>query len=791
MARRLGMIAALALLVLLPAPPARSAGCAGVSGCPYLDVHVLGKDPQGHGVFRFPQAVAFSPGGSYVWVADQHSALVQKFDRQGAWQAEIGGYADRGQLGRLGVIGGVATDRNGHLFVLDSENDRVQVFRSDNGAWLGGFGSTGKQAGEFDLGANTGAGGIALLQQTSADAPIVYVADQLNHRIQRFTLNQLSTLDASGPVLPAGTRSSPEQNFVPVPAADLVWGTKGDCSATGCAGTADRYLLNFPQGVAVAAHDDPAGKRNVYVADDDNHRVVEYTPDGTYLRQVGTFGTGVAQFRFPYDVGVDSKDYLYVADNNNHRVQKFNASDLGFLGLWGGFGSAPGNLEFTRALAALADDPRGGVYVADTANNRVQGFDDAGGQTASWGIAGRGPGYVTRPGGVAVDGAGNVYVADTWNHRIEKLAADGAYLGQFGYVSARSGFAAPNTGNGQFNFPEQVALDTAGNLWITDSGNNRVQVLTPSGVWLATFGGLAGGNGPGQFNDPHGIAVDAGGDVYVADTLNDRIQRRDAATGAWSAVALDRALVDPAAVAVGPGRALFVADRTHVFQVLDGKATEIAPPDGDFDRPGALWFDGANLYVSDTGNGRVVRRRADTGSWETMGAEGLGVGSFVNPAGLTTDPQGNSLYVADQYDNRVQELVFRLRPAPLPPAAASVPRVVRDTRAPRTRLRVRSRQRLRSGAIVLSVRCDEPCTVTGSGYVRIGKTSRLYRLATARRVLRANRPAVLKLRFTVRGRRAIRRVLALHRRLTAHVLLSARDASGNRRSERRSVSLRR
>ncbi len=201
--------------------------------------------------------------------------------------------------------------------------------------------------------------------------------------------------------------------MVAVPTPTAQWGSHGGCSAGTCADPAFNDRLNYPQGVAV----DPRTE-HVLVADDDNHRVVEYLPDGAYVRQIGTYGTADGQFRFPYDVGVDARDprQLYVADNNNHRVQAFDFATLAFLRTWGQFGTEVGDFGFTRALAAVADDPAGGVAVADTGNDRVQTFDPSGGRTAAWGIAGRGPGYALSERGVltiAIEraGAGNRYRA--------------------------------------------------------------------------------------------------------------------------------------------------------------------------------------------------------------------------------------------------------------------------------------------------------------------------------------------------------------------------------------------
>ena len=271
------------LLALVGAAPAGA--CVGAE-C-YVSAGVHGESPAtGTSVFRFPQAVTYTPGGSAVFVADQYSGVVQRFGRAGDWQLDVGAFADARQLGRVGVIGGLATDRAGHLFVLDSENDRVQVFTTA-GQFLASWGSTGSSAGQFQLGANTGAGGIAIDQPSAALAPVVYIADQDNDRVQAFRLERAASGDPSAPVLPAGAASVGDPDVVPVPVPSAGWGSFGDCSATGCTSPAFDQALNRPQGIAVDTLADAAGRRHVLVADDRNHRVVEYLPDGTFVRQVG------------------------------------------------------------------------------------------------------------------------------------------------------------------------------------------------------------------------------------------------------------------------------------------------------------------------------------------------------------------------------------------------------------------------------------------------------------------------------------------------------------------------
>ena len=614
----------------------------------------LGETPAtGQGVFRFPQALAYAPGGSGVFVGDQFSGVVQRFARDGTWEADLGWYADDRELGRLGVLGGLATDRDGHLYVLDSENDRVQVFDADSGAWLAAWGTRGTAPGEFRLGRNTGAGGIAV-EQPAAGAPVVvYIADQNNHRIQAFALDQSASSGEN--VLPPGARNPEQSDVVPVPEPARSWGRFGSCAATGCGADADREVLDHPQGVAV----DPR-TGNVFVADDRNHRVVEYRPDGTYLRQVGSYGYGAGQFRFPYDVGIDAREprQLYVADNNNHRVQAFDVATLAFVTTWGVFGSQPGNFEYPRALAAVADDPAGGVAVADTANNRTQVFAPDGHLLAQWGIAGRGPGYVTRPRGVAIDATGRVHVADTLANRVERLAADGAYLGQTGYISPRSGFAAPASGDGQFNLPHGIAADRARDrIWVADTHNDRVQELSSDGTWIATHVGLG-------FRQPRAIAVAPDGAVLVADSGNDRIQRHDPNAGTWSVVDTDTPLNNPAGVAGGADGAVYVAEPNadRVLRITGGRTQ---PLPGSWNGPSGLALHESELYVADTNASRVLRQDVATGGREILGTEGRDIGRFVAPAGVAVDESGSVLVVADTGNDRLQRLQLR----GVPPAA--------------------------------------------------------------------------------------------------------------------------
>ncbi len=173
----------------------------------------------------------------------------------------------------------------------------------------------------------------------------------------------------------------------------------------------------------------------------------------------------------------------------------------------------------------LAVAPDGSVYVADAADHLIWHMTLAGDIVDVWGGYGTAPGKFNEPADVAVDADGNVYVADTWNHRIQKFAPDTvgfdgeplASWGRFAKVTANDA-----AGWGAFFGPRGIDVGPEGNVYVTDTGNNRVQVFDAQGKFLRLFG--VAGDGDGQLREPVGIAVGANGEVFVADTWHRRIQ---------------------------------------------------------------------------------------------------------------------------------------------------------------------------------------------------------------------------------------------------------------------------
>jgi hypothetical protein len=226
------------------------------------------------------------------------------------------------------------------------------------------------------------------------------------------------------------------------------------------------------------------------------------------------------------------------------------------------------------------------------------------------------------------------------------------------------------TGNGQFDTPSQIATNAAGDVFVADRGNHRIQKFTSTGVYITQWG--SHGAGSGQFDSPSGIATDAAGDVYVADFLNNRIQKFTGAgvyvTEWGTAGSGNGQFLHPYSIAVGPSGDVYVVDyHNHRVQQFTGTGTFLnawggqGTGNGQFRFASGITTDAAgNVYVADILNARIQKFTAN-GTYTTQwGSYGSGPGQFggsnilVGPYGLTTDNLGN-VYVADGGNSRVEK----------------------------------------------------------------------------------------------------------------------------------------
>jgi DNA-binding beta-propeller fold protein YncE len=234
-------------------------------------------------------------------------------------------------------------------------------------------------------------------------------------------------------------------------------------------------------------------------------------------------------------VAVDGDGNVYVADSGNDRIQKLSPNGQQ-IAVWQyclpgstpcvpAPGSDPGQFSDPEGIAI---DGTGNVYVSENINNRVQKLTKDGKSIAVWGgPQGSGPGQFNSPFGIALDRVGNLYVTDLNNNRVQKLSPNGDPLATFG-----SGGGA---GPGQLQQPRGVAVDAAGRVYVSDTQNHRVEEFAPDGTFVTQWRRCEddpsvcqfpnSGGGPGEFFYPRGGVADAAGDVYIADTSNNRIQR--------------------------------------------------------------------------------------------------------------------------------------------------------------------------------------------------------------------------------------------------------------------------
>ncbi|MGE5700872.1 MAG: SMP-30/gluconolactonase/LRE family protein [Arthrospira platensis] len=289
---------------------------------------------------------------------------------------------------------------------------------------------------------------------------------------------------------------------------------------------------------------------NVYVLDTGDSRVEEFSQAGKYEAQFGSSGEGAGQLSKPYGMAVDSKGDVWVADWGNNRVVEFNEKHE-FVRTFG-YGVSDGKSEYEICTAScrtgiagsgagqfkepkgVAVSATGTVYVSDAANSRIEEFKEKGEFIATFGygvsdgksvlevctttcragVSGSGNGQFNQPRGVARGSGGNVYVVESGNNRVQEFNEKNEYVLQFGTAG---------TGTGQFKGPKGIALTASGNVVVADEGNSRVEMFSSTGSFVATFG--TKGTGAGQFEEPLGIAVTSNESIYVADAKNDRVEQ--------------------------------------------------------------------------------------------------------------------------------------------------------------------------------------------------------------------------------------------------------------------------
>jgi len=218
-----------------------------------------------------------------------------------------------------------------------------------------------------------------------------------------------------------------------------------------------------------------------------------------------------ASFDMIVDIAMDDDDRLFVSDARQHHVLQFNARHQ--------HEATIGSDVLVRPAGLAIDRENRFLYVVDTGNDVVDVFDaDNFKYLRQLGKPSRkhdqtDPGLFSLPEAVAVDRSGNVYVTDTFNNRVEIFDADGEFISTFG----KNG-----DGPADLERPKGIAIDSDGHVWVVDAAQNRIKVFTKEGQLLIYLGGQ--GNFPGQFMGPWGITIDQSNRVIVSETYPGRVQ---------------------------------------------------------------------------------------------------------------------------------------------------------------------------------------------------------------------------------------------------------------------------
>ncbi|MDB5179373.1 MAG: hypothetical protein JWN12_5 [Candidatus Saccharibacteria bacterium] len=392
----------------------------------------------------------------------------------------------------------------------------------------------------------SGSGADTDLQFTPSPGNIIDVATNVNDYCIRAynpnsstytSLAKAMTKESSPGVCISIDASVAAQTASPYVNGNVVTTFAGSGASASLDGTGTAAQFTDPSGIAIA------GDGTMYVVEGTGSRIRKMTTSGvvTTFAGSGTIGaadgTGAAaQFYYPRGIAIDSTGNLFVADFQNNRIRKItpNAVVTTFAGSTSGYVDGTGAAAKFAAPNGIVIDSNDNLYVTDTNNYRIRKITSAGVVTT---LAGSTVGYADGTGAAAqfnipqsivMDTSGVLYVTDKFNNMIRKVTTAGVVTTVAGATT--SGYVDATGTSARFKWPDAMAIDGVGNLYVSDQyGNSYIRKITSAGV-VTTLAGGAGGYADGtgaaaRFQVPiQGIAIDSNLKMYIVDTTNSRIR---------------------------------------------------------------------------------------------------------------------------------------------------------------------------------------------------------------------------------------------------------------------------
>ncbi len=524
-----------------------------------------------------PRRVFVDPLGN-IYIADSSNNAIRMVDNSGIIRTVAGngnnGYGGDGgpaTLAQLSRPQGIFVDTTGNIFFADTENHCIRLVSS---------GIISTVAGVCEQNGSGGDGGPAVNARLNRPRDVIadtlgniYIADANNDKIRKMnSLQIISTVAGIGSagysgdgLLATNARLDTPSGICLVSTGIVVSDTNNNCLRQVVPGGIITSLF-APGGLALANARgialDAIG--NLYIADTDNNRIRKLGISGSVNTVAGTGATGFsgdgglaisAQLQGPQGVFVDAAGNIFIADTDNNSVRKVDPFGIittvaGISGAVGAF-SGDGGPAISARLQnphGIFVDASGNLFIADTGNNCIRKVDAAGIITTVAGIGGPngsfsgdgGPAISARlrnPQGIFVDAAGSLFIADTDNSRIRKVNGTAPFNINTIAGTGSSGYSGDGTlaNAAQINRPQGVFVDTIGNMYIADTGNQLIRMVTGYDGKIYTLAGnrSAGYNGDNQaavrarLNGPSSLVMAArrgGLRIFISDTSNDRIR---------------------------------------------------------------------------------------------------------------------------------------------------------------------------------------------------------------------------------------------------------------------------